>query len=74
MFENKDAPSGLISAHCAWGNFYDLSIKNLKTGKKKSDSFLACKSDPAKLPKSWFLVAFITEKLTKLSAWFGAFF
>ena len=35
---------------------------------------IVCKSDPAELPKSWFLVNNISEKFAKLSAWFGAFF
>ena len=35
---------------------------------------IACKSDPTRLPKSWFLANNITEKLQKLSAWVGAIF
>ena len=35
---------------------------------------IVCKSDPAELPKSWFLVNNISEKFVKLSAWFGVFF
>ena len=35
---------------------------------------IACKSDPAELPKSRFSVNNITEKFAKLFDWFGAFF
>ena len=60
-----------------------LKVRQIKSGIRVNfdqcevlsiNKVIACKSDPAMLPKSWFSVDNITEKLPKLSAWVGAFF